>query len=97
MNRGILLNEGNDIKISGGTLAVGDSKVQDAYVALVLGQGDLKEHPLVGVNLKRMIRGKVSREAMRKTIEQGLLRVGIRFDELRDQLAATVNNETLKL
>lgn len=96
MNKGILLNEDNDLKIENGSVAIGDSMVQDAYIALLTSQGELKDDPLVGVNLTRMIRGRTNAEKMRKTIEIGLQRVGIRFDDIKDQLEASVNGETIQ-
>lgn len=95
MREGILIGDDNDLLVQGGTLMMGDTLIQDACIVLDMNQGELKDSPLTGVNLVRMIRGKAKTEKMRKTIEIGLERVGIRFEDIKDQFEAAVNNETI--
>lgn len=91
MDKGILLDKDNDLQIINGSTVIGESKMQDAYVTLSLNQGELKDDPLAGVNLVRMIRGKADKEKMRKTVEIGLERVGIRFDDIKDRFSVSIN------
>ncbi|MDU1892760.1 MAG: hypothetical protein E6767_18930 [Dysgonomonas sp.] len=102
--KGILLDGNDDLlinvkrdttgKITSG-LVVGERMVQDAYITLSINQGELKEDPIAGANLLTMIRGKENKEKMRKTIEIALQRVGIRFDDIKDQLEMRVNKQVI--
>lgn len=95
MSKGILLDADNDLKIEGGTLKIGERKMQDAFMVLSMNQGDLKEDPLAGINLTKMIRSRENKEKMRKTVEIGLSRVGIRFDEIKSEFEAIVNRKSV--
>ena len=106
--KGILLDENNDAQIlvkrdaeekiiSG--LVVGETKIQDAYMVLSINQGDLKEDPIVGCNLITMIRSrsKTDKEKLKKTIKIGLKRVGIEHEDIKSELTAIINKETVDL
>lgn len=95
MRKGILLDDDNDLKIEGGTMKIGERKMQDAFMVLSMNQGDLKEDPLAGVNLVRMIRGRENKEKIRKTIEIGLKRVGIKFDEIKSEFETIINRKSI--
>jgi hypothetical protein len=95
MVTGILLDADNDLKIENGTVKVGDRKMQDAYVVLSIGQGEIKTDPIVGTNLNRMIRGKESREKIRKMIEISLENVGIRFEDIKSQFDLFINKNKI--
>lgn len=95
MRKGILLDDDNDLKIEGGTMKIGERKMQDAFMVLSMNQGDLKEDPLAGVNLVRMIRGRENKEKIRKTIEIGLERVGIKFDEIKSEFETIINRKSI--
>lgn len=95
MSKGILLDQDNDLKVGSGTALIGDSMVQDAFIALSLNQGELKDDPLTGINLVRMIRGKAKTEKMKKTIEIGLKRVGIKLDDIKGILETSINGDTI--
>lgn len=95
MSKGILLDEDNDLKIEGGTLKIGERKMQDAYMVLSTNQGDFKEDPLAGVNLNRMIRGGENKEKIRKTIEIGLERIGVKFDDIKGQFDLLINKKSV--
>lgn len=100
MSKGILLDGDNDIKINvrrdGKGLITdgfvfGERTMQDAYIVLASNQGDIKEDPLCGSNLLRMIRGKADIEKIRKTVEIALARVKIRLDDIKNQLDIIIN------
>lgn len=95
MNRGIILDDDNDLKVVNGELVIGDCLTQDAYMILSMNQGDLKEDPLAGVNLTRMIRGREKNERIRKSVEIGLLRVGIKFEEIKEQFEILINRQKI--
>jgi len=100
MNKGILLDDDNDLKVnirrdSNGLitdgLTIGERTMQDAYIVLSSNQGDIKEDPLCGANLLRMIRAKANIEKIRKTVEIALARVKIRLDDIKNQLDIIIN------
>jgi hypothetical protein len=93
MSKGILPDASNDLKVENGTLKTGERKMQDVYLVLLTNQGEFKHDPLAGVNLNRMMRGCENREKIRKTIEIGLERAGIRFDDIREQLNILINKK----
>lgn len=93
MKKGILIGADNDLKVENGTLKIGERTMQDAYVVLSMNQGELKEDPLAGANLVRMVRGRENPEKIRKTIEIALERVGVKFEDIKGQFALLVNKK----
>jgi len=55
MEKDILLDENNDLKIVNGDFAVGDSFEQDVRLILGLTKGSLKSDPVLGPDLIRLI------------------------------------------
>lgn len=92
--KGILLDSLGDIQIAPRKLAdskltglmIGDTLIQNASIVLELNQGELKEDPLLGPNLQRFIRGKVSRQAVERQIKIHLSRAGVDYEELKDKM-----------
>ncbi len=106
MRKGILLDENDDLKIavkrdaSGmitSGLCIGETQIQDAYIVLKANQGEIKEDPIVGANLLRMIRGKMDKERIKKTVKISLQRVGIDFNEIKHAVAATMNKKKIDI
>lgn len=104
MAKGILLDTDNDLKVnvkrdSNGLitdgLTIGDRKMQDTYMVLSMNQGDLKEDPLAGANLIKMIRGRENKEKIRKTVEIALGRVGIKFEDVKEQIELLLNKKKI--
>lgn len=104
MSKGILLDGDNDLKINvkrgdGGLitdgLEVGQRIIQDAYLVLASSQGDMKEDPLCGAGLIRMIRSRADMEKIRKTVEIALARVRIRPDDIKSQLDIIINKVSI--
>lgn len=75
-------------KITGGML-VGDTLMQETAIVLKLRPGDLKEDPKVGVGLTKYIRSAVNPAKVEIDIKQHLTRVGIDWEEVKDQLTIT--------
>ncbi|GAB6123084.1 hypothetical protein [Dysgonomonas termitidis] len=104
MKKGILLDTGNDLlinvkhdsrgRITGG-LVVGERQIQDAYIVLSVNKGEIKEDPVCGANLLLMIRGGRDTEEIRKTIEISLARVGIQYDDIKEQIVTKINKEEI--
>jgi hypothetical protein len=56
--KGILLDDGGEIIIEGGTMKIGDVDAQIAEHVITAFQGEYKEIPLLGGNAKKMLNGK---------------------------------------
>lgn len=95
MGKGILLDADGDMAVENGTFKVGSRTMQDAYLVLASRQGDFKEDPLAGVGLDRMIRGGENRDKIRKMVEIGLERVGVKFDEIKNSLEVIINKKDI--
>jgi hypothetical protein len=97
---GILLDDNDDLlvtvkkdaqgKITGG-LTLGSTTMQDVYMVLKTNQGELKEDPIIGVNLARYIRGKEDMENIRRAIDLGLMRAGIEREDVKNEVQAIIN------
>lgn len=59
--RGILLDENNDLKISGSSLVIGDSETQEVALIIQMNQGELKSVPELGPNLIQLKKISASR------------------------------------
>lgn len=46
-----------DLQIKGGTLALGDNTQQVTQCVIMAARGELKEHPLVGAEITKLING----------------------------------------
>lgn len=89
--KGILLDKDGDIKLTDGSMSVGDSLIQNASLVLELNQGEVKEDPLLGPSLIRFIRGKKSQESIFRQIKIHLKRAGINYDDLKDKINISIN------
>jgi hypothetical protein len=100
--KGILLDDNNDLlirvkkdaqgKITGG-LVTGETKIQNAYMVLSIKQGELKEDPVLGVNLNRYIRGREDAAGIQRSIRIGLMRAGIELEDIKDELKTIINRK----
>ncbi len=102
--KGILLDDNNDLKISvkrnsegkiTSGLVVGERLIQDAYMVLTCNQGEIKEDPIVGANLVKLMRGSDNKEKIRKTIEISLKRVNINLSDIESQLQTYINGKQI--
>lgn len=106
MAKGILLDENNDLliqvrrgtdgKIASG-LVVGERKMQDVFLVLQSNQGEFKEDPILGANLLRNIRMKTDKSKIKSDIEKALMRLGLRLDDVQDDLQTYINLQKLQL
>lgn len=83
-------------KITGG-LVVGESKMQDAYLVLKSCRGDFKEDPVLGAGLLLNIRGRHGRDALKKAAAVSLMRVGIDFEDIKNDLRVIINKENINI
>ncbi len=71
-------NDGVDLAVTSGGMAVGETQAQEEYLVLVSQKGEWKEHPLVGVGVADMVGDEDLRYWKREIIDN-LARVGIKI------------------
>jgi hypothetical protein len=75
--KGILLNETGDIAVANGGMVIGDTSQQAVQLLFTGAQGEWKEHPTMGIGIKRIQHGAIDR-FLDRTIRVQL--EGIGFD-----------------
>lgn len=90
MNKGILLDENNDLKIINGAMQFGDTMIQEVGIILQMSQGELKSDPLIGANLTTMIRGVENKEKIQRHIAVQLDLDGKDYDDVKDLLKLNI-------
>lgn len=94
--KGLILTTDGDFNVIGRHLAVGDTLLQDASVVLQLKQGELKEDPLLGPNLLRLLRGKSDKNETERLVKIHLSRAGISYEEVKSKLEIILKNHENK-
>jgi cobalamin biosynthesis protein CbiG len=94
-HRGILTDTDNDLaviprrnsagKITGG-LVIADTILQNTAIVLGMNQGELKEDPLLGPGLLRLIRSKADRVKIERAIKVHLERAGIDYRQVKNSI-----------
>ncbi|MDR1155299.1 MAG: hypothetical protein LBL04_11380 [Bacteroidales bacterium] len=95
--KGILLDADNELMAVSGSLAVGDTAMQNACLVLGMNQGELKEDPVMGVNLPRFIRGRENRADIRRAVEIGLRRAGLELEDIKNEVQIIINRQKTDL
>lgn len=52
---GIQIDDSGDIRVSGGSVSMGDTIAQNIYLIIVSQPGDIKERPLMGAGIADMV------------------------------------------
>lgn len=56
--KGMLIDpETGDLQVAGGAVVIGDTTEQVAECVITAARGELKEHPLIGAEINKMING----------------------------------------
>ncbi|REC47876.1 MULTISPECIES: hypothetical protein [Chryseobacterium] len=82
----ILLNENNEPVIVNGDFRTGESELQEVSIILQLRQGELKNDPVLGVNIQHYIKSKENRNAVERTIKIHLQRDGKNYDNVINKI-----------
>lgn len=69
MAKDILLDETGDLLIVNGDFVIGDSNNQEIEGLLVDVKGEVKEHPMVGADIKRLLKSREGETAALKEIK----------------------------
>lgn len=91
MAKDILLTEDNQPVIVNGDFRIGESELQEVSFILQLRQGELKNDPVLGVNMQHFIRSKENRTAIERKLKIHLERDGKRYDDIIDKLNIITN------
>ncbi len=78
----IILNENNEPVIINGDIRAGESEMQETLFILQLRQGELKNDPVLGVNLQHFIRSKENRSGIERDIKLNMERDRKEYDEV---------------
>lgn len=90
--KGLILTTDGDLNVISKHLIVGDTLLQDASIVVQLKQGELKEDPLLGPNLLRLLRGKANKNETERLVKIHLSRAGISYEEVKSKLEIILNN-----
>lgn len=84
--RGLLLDQDNDLLIRGGTFAIGITYTQEVALLLLSNKGEWRHDPLAGCDLVRRINGRISRPELERILKVQVERDGKSFNEMKDAL-----------
>ena len=79
--RGVLLDETGDLTVANGGLVIGDADQQAVQLLFIGTQGEWKEHPMMGIGIKRMQHGATDR-FLDRTIRVQLEGIGFNVKKL---------------
>lgn len=82
----ILLGENDDVQILNGDFVVGESLDQEVGLILRLNKGELKEDPIMGCDLIRLINSNITQPELKQIIKLQLARDGKSYDELKERI-----------
>lgn len=68
----ILLNNENDISIINGDFQIGESSQQEIEAVLISFKGEYKNTPLLGAEIKRMLKARNTRQGITREVNEQL-------------------------
>lgn len=91
MANDFLLDENGDLLIQNGDFVIGESNDQEVATLLQLNKGELKEFPILGPGLIRLINGNISEIELKQIIKTELKRDGKSYQELKERIKLRTN------
>ncbi|TLP81350.1 hypothetical protein [Maribacter sp. ACAM166] len=91
MAKDILLNDTGELTIANGDFVIGDSEDQEVQLILEMAQGELKEDPLLGADLFRLIHSNATDAELKLAVKLQLARDGKDYDKLKERIKIQVN------
>ena len=82
----ILLDENDDLLIRDGDFVIGQSQTQEVGLILRMNPGELKEDPLLGPALIRLIHSNASGADVKRITKLHLERDGKDYEQLKQQI-----------
>lgn len=91
MAKDVLLNNDLSVAIINGDFAVGNSIDQEVQLILEMAQGELKEDPLIGADLFRLIHSNTTDADLKQAVKLQLARDGKDYARLKERLKLVIN------
>jgi len=91
MAKDILLADDGDLQIANGDFVVGESLDQEVQMILEMAQGELKEDPLLGADLFRMVHSNATEGDLKQRVKLHLARDGKDYDKLKERMQLAIN------
>lgn len=82
----ILLDENDDLLIVNGDFVIGESFDQEVGIILRMCPGELKEDPVLGPQLIRLINSNTSELEIKQLVKLHLARDGKDYEEIKERL-----------
>lgn len=82
----ILLDNEDNVRIENGDFVVGECIDQEVSIILRLHKGELKEDPVLGCDLIRLINSNITETELKQIIKLQLARDGKSYDELKERI-----------
>lgn len=89
----ILLDNNDDLLIVNGDFAIGESTDQEVGIILRMNPGELKEDPLLGAGLIRLIHSAAGEADIKRVAKLHLARDGKSYEELQQRIRLQVRND----
>ncbi len=81
--KGILLDDNFEIVVRNGTVAIGETLIQEVHIILQMNQGELRSDPLLGPNLIYRIKGKKNQSEIKQAVKLALARDRKDYNEIQ--------------
>jgi hypothetical protein len=81
----LILDSNNELVIQHGTLALGDTRDQNASLIVLAEKGEFKEHPQLGVGISQFLKSVNREKELQRAIRVQLALDGIRPKEIEYQ------------
>lgn len=82
----ILLDNEDNVRIENGDFVIGECIDQEVSIILRLHKGELKEDPVLGCDLIRLINSNIKETELKQIIKLQLARDGKSYDELKERI-----------
>jgi phage baseplate assembly protein W len=82
----ILLDNEDNLRIENGDFVIGDSIDQEVSIILRLHKGELKEDPVLGCDLIKLINSNITETELKQIIKLQLARDGKSYDALKERI-----------
>ncbi|PKP26194.1 MAG: hypothetical protein CVU03_05005 [Bacteroidetes bacterium HGW-Bacteroidetes-2] len=84
--KGILIDSNDNIVIKNGTMAIGESEMQEVSLLLRMNPGELKSDPIIGAGLVRMIKSNTDKRKIQQRVKLTLQRDRLDYDKIKNQI-----------
>ena len=89
-DKGMLLDEDNDLLIIGKQIAVGDSVMQEVALILELNQGGLKFKPVLGPDLVHLMKSNTSKVDIHRRVRIHLEKDGKDYNSIKNKILTII-------